>query len=234
MQANWPNFAFGGRRHALAVSGGWRRTPAGGRCCVRGTAGHGRSCLIVNQAPLLPPLCCCFGISWRRSVRQGEADPQTKEAAYLDGSRFLEEVSGSHRCYGATVVSNPAFHCSPPASSVSPAPAAPAVIRMIGKMTVRVAGTAAPVQVLDPGSRSNLLFEATAGFLGSVSSGPRKKWKTFSLVQINLSVRREDPACANIKMRSINTPDTFGHSGHLINASPSGFGTSLTGVSTSA
>lgn len=31
----------------------------GGRCCVRGTAGGGRSCLIVNQALLLLPLCRC-------------------------------------------------------------------------------------------------------------------------------------------------------------------------------
>lgn len=66
----------------------------------------------------------------------------------MDGSRFLEEVSG---------------------------PAAPAAIRIIGKVTVRVASTAARVRALDPGPRSNLLFEATAGFLGSVSSEPGKK-----------------------------------------------------------
>lgn len=187
-----------------------------------GTAGDGRSCLIVNHALLLPPLCGCFCRRWCRPTRQGEAEPQTQEAAHLEGSRFLEEVSSS--CLipdfvSAPQSSDPAFYCSPPAFSVPSAPAAPpTVIRIIGKMTVRVASAAARAHVPDPGPRSNLLSEATEGFLGSVSSEPRKKLKTFSLVQINVSVRREDPACANIKMRSINTPDAFGHLSHLINA----------------
>lgn len=81
--ANWPSLAFGGRRRALAVSGGWWRSPAGG------TAGDGRSCLIVNHTLLLPPLCCRFCRSWRRLARRGDAEAQTKE----DGCRFLEEVS---------------------------------------------------------------------------------------------------------------------------------------------
>lgn len=70
-QANWPNLAFGGTCRALVVSGGWSGLPRRGRCRVRRTAGNRCSCLIVNQALLLPHLAASF-------VGAGAAPP-TKE-----------------------------------------------------------------------------------------------------------------------------------------------------------
>lgn len=65
VQANWPNLARGGLYHgwlplafSLVAGCGLPQRTAGprGHYSVRGTAGNGRSCSIVNQALLFPPI----------------------------------------------------------------------------------------------------------------------------------------------------------------------------------
>ena len=74
IRANWPILPGEVMCHSwlpLALSpGGWFADPRGERlgpwgpllcvCVGGGTAGNGRSCLIVNQALLFPPFCWCL------------------------------------------------------------------------------------------------------------------------------------------------------------------------------